>query len=368
MITNLLIPNRLKVIKYLILLILLIIIGGGLYITISNRDYDITHEVKVKTPRELAFNTVKNFDSWKNWINIDQKNIDLSFSESKDSDRSYLIWKDKMHQTEGQISTKAITHYSTVIQKANSKDGLAEITYKINWKFEENKDTTKITTQISAHPNFFTKINMLLSTDKTKVFIDTTSLTSLSRLKAYILNKMAVYKITIEGVNHLPTKYYTYKTEASANSPATIDKKREEILESVAHQLEASQLTPKGAPIMVYNSIDETHNSLIFSAGYPVSSDSTSVKTNDRSLINTIGGQAYLKGTLRGDYNNIPKLWEKIRVYIEENDLTEKENAKAFEILKVTSHESKNPAERVTELYVPIQEKEINSLYELNQN
>ncbi len=360
-----------KVIKYLLLLVLLILIGGGLYILISDKAYRIEEKLTIQAPRELVFEHVKDLKEWQNWVHVDQKNLNLSFSRKKDGEQSYLTWKNTKTGEEGKLSHKTITHYSTIRQNAKSESRWgARTRYTINWNFYKiGKDSTQIDVSLKAYPNYLAKIKIAFHRDHHQTYIEDRLPASLQRIDQLIHKKMAAYKLTIEGIVHRSSpQNYIYRTQASTNKPETVMNKRRKILKLLHRELDSLKINPTGSALMVYNTVDKKHQNLIFSAGYPISStvNPKNLGEND-PVIGTLEAREYLKATLQGNYSNIPKLWEKASVYMQQNDLNEDPGNQAYEVFEITATHTPNPAEWVTELYIPIQHEEISTIEEINK-
>lgn len=344
-----------KVLKYLILLILLVLIGGGLYIYVTNRDFTVTQQISVKAPRELVFNQVKDFSKWKEWVSYEQKDLNLSFSDKKDTKDAYLTWAVKSESKEGKLQHLEITHYSKVEQEAENKNGLKETGYTLNWEFKKINDSTEVFLTIEGKPKFFTKINIILGRDSTRTFLNKMAERSLVNLRDFVYKKMEAYSVNIEGIRQSSHQTYIYTSQASPNTPSVIEKKRALATTRLKDSLEGIGISTTGPALMIYNSIDKEHHNLIVSFGFPIHPDIDFENLGENFMVGTLEEHRYLKGILRGNYTHIPKLWEKARVYMRQNHLEENTTHKAYEVYKVTAKDSKNPADWVTELYIPIQ-------------
>ena len=62
-----------------------------------------------------------------------------------------------------------------------------------------------------------------------------------------------------------------------------------------------------------------------------------------------------LKTTLKGNYTNLPKAWETANTYISKNTLM-RSSINQFEIYLTDPEKTPNPADYITEIYIPIEE------------
>lgn len=57
---------------------------------------------------------------------------------------------------------------------------------------------------------------------------------------------------------------------------------------------------------------------------------------------------------MKGNYKHLPEAYTKGRQYMEENDLQADPNGKMFEVYVTDPEETPNPANWLTEIYIPI--------------
>lgn len=62
-----------------------------------------------------------------------------------------------------------------------------------------------------------------------------------------------------------------------------------------------------------------------------------------------------LKTTLKGNYTNLPKAWEAAQKHVAENNIQQSDMF-PFEIYQTDPDNVPNPANWVTEIYIPIKE------------
>ena len=98
---------------------------------------------------------------------------------------------------------------------------------------------------------------------------------------------------------------------------------------------------------------NEQQGTAIYSTGIPVREEViTPIDSN--ILCAFLERQKTVKTTLRGDYSNLKKAWETGYKYIADNNLETDESSPAFEIYKSEPTLQPNPAEWITEIYIPI--------------
>ena len=96
------------------------------------------------------------------------------------------------------------------------------------------------------------------------------------------------------------------------------------------------------------------NGTFIMSNGIPVK-EKIVITGDTYILCDYIPKLSALKTTLKGNYNNLPEAWEKTMKFIAENDI-EQSDIKPFEIYTTDPVNVSNPADWITEIYVPIKE------------
>jgi effector-binding domain-containing protein len=66
--------------------------------------------------------------------------------------------------------------------------------------------------------------------------------------------------------------------------------------------------------------------------------------------------QRVIKTTLKGDYTNLEEAWDRAYAYLDENNLQADEDKQSFEVYRTTNETTLNPANWVTEIYIPLKD------------
>ena len=96
-------------------------------------------------------------------------------------------------------------------------------------------------------------------------------------------------------------------------------------------------------------SVSET---VIMSNGIPVS-EKVTITDDSGVLCGYIPKTKVLKTTLKGNYTNLSKAWTESMNYLAENNL-EQSDIKPFEIYTNDPGDFPNPADWITEIYIPL--------------
>ena len=162
---------------------------------------------------------------------------------------------------------------------------------------------------------------------------------------------MEQFSINVDGITNYSGTYYLYNTTAAKQSE--IGDKMGPMFEQIVSFMETNNLRMAGKPFTIINQIDEGNATVIFSAAIPVR-ERIITPEGSPVVAGYLDNSTSVKTTLRGNYDNLPKAYEKAQEYLEENDLQPNPNANMFEVYVTDPDEVPNPAQWVTEIYMPI--------------
>lgn len=134
-----------KFLKYLLIIVALLLIGGYFYISSQSDDYDVSRSKLINAPISKVFNTVNDIKTWEKWgpwhdqdptikVTYGEKTIGLGASSS---------WTGK--DSPGKMETIKIIPNKTIVQKMQFGDLEPS---EIIWNFEEAEGGTKVTWQM----------------------------------------------------------------------------------------------------------------------------------------------------------------------------------------------------------------------------
>ncbi len=217
-----------------------------------------------------------------------------------------------------------------------------------------------ITLKVKGKLDFWTKTLQLINQEDPVENLTHEIEKNIDFLKDYISEKMKVYSINIDGIKNEKEKTFIYTTLASKNNPELITAKRKIEFEKLLLFIEEQHLSADGPAFIIFNKIDKNQGNVIISFCQPIKiTDDFKINEEENEVfIGKLENQKVIKSTLKGDYKNIPKLWEATKTYMIENRLKQDSTLQTYEVHKTTEENSKNPADWITELYIPLQEKE----------
>lgn len=335
-----------KALKYILLLLLILIIGFSIYIAVQPNSFEVTRTRNIKAPQEVLYNKIIDFETWKDWsswIEADPE-MKLTFPEKHEGVGGSYSWEDK--DGVGTMTTVAANPHNSITQEMQ----IAEFPKSdVSWKLESKEDgSTDVTWSISGKnlPFGFKLVSTLMG--GMEKLIGPNYERSLEKLDSITQKDMKRFEVTINGITEYGGGYYLYKT-TNANSQ-NISTKMGENFGAIMMFMGKNGIKQSGMPLTVYN--DMSSADVIMSNGIPVKEKITLPEGSDVS-INFIPNIKVLKTTLKGNYTNLSKAWEETMAYLVKNNLEQSEE-KPFEIYTTDPGNYPNPADWVTEIYIPI--------------
>lgn len=349
-----------KLLKYLFLLIILLLIGSAAYVALMNGKYEFEENIEAASPRSLLFNQVDNLKNWENWFQQKDGKTEIIYSDNPKGEGAHVRWINKSKNLKAELATREVITNSRIRQEASSEGRLAKTHYTLIWDFEQEADSSQINVHIKARQNFWSKAFNLIGKEKDlEKELKEKSAANLQKLKNKVLDDMKVYAVNVDGVKTIEAQNYLYISQATKNSPDLIAGVQEKLLLQLQENIENRNITHEGLPMIIFNSRDFNNDNAIISVALPVSDSLDFDDPQNKILKGNLPDHKAVKATLKGNYKNISELWEAVENYISENQLEKDEEINPFEILKTTSAQTENPAEQLTELYIPIKEVEL---------
>ena len=343
-----------KKLKYLFLLVLMIVVAGAIYVATLDNSYDVMRAKVMKAPLEVVFNNVndyKNWPSWSPWLEKDTLSK-LSYGEITSGKGASYSWKsDNKNVGEGSMETIDATSLESINQRMKSiKPWDSES--NIFWTFKPVEEGTEVTWGMNGELDFGEKAYMSLKGGMDKM-VGPYYEKGLFKLDSVLQVNMKKYSIDIKGITTRGGGYYLYNTTSCKMDE--MSKKMTEMMPIVAMYIEKNKITMAGPPFTLYHQFDPDNNAVIFSCAVPVAEK---VITDKESGIQTGMLKPFkaVKATLNGDYENLKETWETAYKYLTDNKLEPLIGTPALEVYLTDYMTTPNPANWVTEIYVPVRE------------
>ncbi len=336
-----------KALKYILLLLLVAIIGFSIYVAVQPNSFEVTRTKTINAPQEVIYNNVidfKNWESWNSWVE-EKPETKITLSEQTKGVGGSYSWEDE--DGIGTMKTTATTPNSSITQEMQFADFP---TNDVTWDLKKNDDgSTDVTWTISGKdlPFVFKAFSTVMGGMEKQIGPHYER--GLTMLDSVLQEDMKCYNIDINGITEYGGGFYLYKT-TNANSQ-NISTKMSENFGALMQFMGENGIKQNGMPLTVYNSMSSPD--VIMSNGIPVK-ERINIPADSDVSINFIPKIKVLKTTLKGNYTNLPTAWEATMKHLADNNLEQSSEHMPFEIYTTDPGNYPNPADWVTEIYIPI--------------
>ena len=321
-----------------------------MYIAVQPNSYEVTRSRTIKAPASVIYNNVidlKNWEAWSPWVEKEPSTVIILGEQTNGVNGAYN-WIDKDGQGAMKITDANLnTSINLSMQFVNFPPS------NISWTFESNEDgTTKVNWNIASEnlPFGFKAYTAFSGSMEEQIGPDFER--GLEKLDSVITKSMKVFHVKIDGVTEYDGGFFMYKTTSatSTNISQVVGNKYSKIM---AYMM-ANNIAANGMPFTIYNDMVAEDGPINMSNAIPVK-NKVEVPRESEILCGYLPKASVLKTTLKGNYSNLPKAWETAMAYIAENNLVQSD-IKPFEIYTNDPGNFPNPANWITEIYIPIEE------------
>jgi len=337
-----------KIIKYILLLLLILVIGFSIYIAVQPNSFNVTRTKTINAPQSVIYNNVidfKNWESWNSWIEANPETKIMLSNQTKGVDGSYS-WEDE--DGIGTMKTIATTLNSSITQEMQFADFPKN---DVTWNLKPNDNgTTEVTWTISGKdlPFGFKAFSAVMGGMEKQIGPHYER--GLTMLDSVLQDEMKVYSINVEGTTQHSGGYYLYNTTSCKFSE--FEQNMKEMLPKVGAYALTHNVTMAGPPFILYHKWDEENDAVIFSCCVPTNSkmisDEPGILTGQLKSFRTV------KTVLKGNYDNLRSAWEATMKYIADNNLEMIEAGPMLETYLTDPMSQPNPAKWITEIYVAV--------------
>lgn len=339
-----------KILKYLLFLILIIIIGSAIYFGTKDGTYDIQDSTIINAPPEVVFgkvNDYKNWEKWGPWKKEDARTT-FTYAEKTSGEGASYSWSG---DTKGSMTTTKVIPNKEIEQKIVLKTPTGEHTSIMYWIFDEVENGTKVTWGMKGEHALIDKAYQSLKGYNYDSRVHRMNKIGLEGLATEVVEDMKQYVINVDGVTQYGGGYYMYTTSVAKQDE--LETKTKPMMNEVMGFVTKNKLNMAGNPFTIYNQIDDANNTVIFSTGVPVKEQ---VITPEGSPVvcGFMNPVSAVKTTLKGNYKHLAEAYTKAKQYMEKNDLEIDPDGKMFEVYLTDPEKVPNPAHWLTEIYIPI--------------
>ncbi|PPK95895.1 effector-binding domain-containing protein [Nonlabens xylanidelens] len=339
-----------KAFKYIFILILIVIIGGAIYFSLKDGKYDITESRIIAAPPSLIYDQLADFKEWENWNPWleDEEITSTMGTQTKGVDGNYSFTDPYGN---GKMTITGIEPNKYVAMNMFYDNGMTSSNSDVIMDLERVENGTKITWNIKGEQGLLDKVMTTVLGFNMEDEIKPKYTAGLENLDNYVNNQMSVHQVHVDGIIETGGGYFLYMSSSTKREKLQIVKSQ--MLQNIMSYMNRNNIDMYGMPRVVYEKIDPTNNSVLFSAALPVENREITA-TNSNILSSYQEPGKAVKITLNGAYSNLAEAWRKGEEFISQNGLV-KAIASPYEIYKTDPMLTPNPADYRTEIYIPIE-------------
>ena len=344
-----------KFLKYFLLLILVVIVAGAVYFGAQDGKFDVAATKDLKVPQQLAFQTADDFqtwDKWGPWMKLDP-DVAMTYGDTLQGVGANYSWSSEHPGVgDGSMKTIAITDNESIDQKITFNSPMGDSESDVYWRFEPGPDnTTRVTWGMKGEMGLMEKVFMAFQSEPFEESIKSMYEEGLANMETHIMDQMKSHNVNFDGIVEYGGGYYLYMTASS--DKAGLASKMGPISGKIGAYLHSNGLTPSGMPFTTYHQVDEQTGQMIFSSAMPIK-ERVITAAGSEVLCGYIPPLTAVKTTLKGNYDYLENAYNNALDYIQEKALTIDPEQPKFEIYSNDPGMFPNPADWITEVYIPI--------------
>jgi len=330
-----------RILKYLLLLVLLLLIGTAVFVATQKGAFGVRQTRVVRASRASAFAYVNDFRNWPAWFSPADKPHFPAVTSGRGGSFSW-----DGDQGEGSLRTNFAKENDSLAQTAD----WGGFPGHVSWKFrDKGLNQTEITVTASGKFGFGQKIRSTLSggpQEKMATIFEN----GMENLDRHLIKETGTYKIEVAGEVVKTGAYYLRQSITS--TIAEMPRNQRIMRSNLTYFFTKNNLRLYGKPFVLYDFYDPAHKLTRFSFGMPIRQQAFTMPGSDISSGRLEPFRA-VKVTLTGDYSHLAEAYAKADAFIRDNHL-HKSGTAALEWYRVGKENGKSPSQWVTDVYIPV--------------
>lgn len=338
-----------KVLKYVLIFILIVLIAGAIFVAVQPGTYDISRSRTINAPQKVVNNYITDYTRWPDWSPWLQQEPDavITYGDKTSGVDASYSWKGEK-LGEGSMETVYISKDS--ISQRIKFISPYESSAMVYWTTEAQENSTKVTWGMQGEMGFMEKAYAMLGGGMDNM-LGPDYERGLEKLDSVIVSGMKIYSLTDNGTVSHGGGYYLYVTTSARQSE--VGDKMGPMFAEIQAFTEKNNIDMAGMPFTLYHQWDEEAGTAMFSTCIPVKEKIITLEGSN-VLCGYIEPHTYYKTTLKGDYANLQEAWEKSVAHLKAAGYEENQEVPPFEVYVNDPMEHPNPADWTTEIYIPV--------------
>jgi len=340
-----------RFLKYFLLFLLIVIVAASIYLAALDGTYDVKRTRFIPADPEVVFNDLNDYRNWADWgpWYEEDSTIVATYAENTVGVGGSYSWT--AMDGEGEMRRLVSDPNERIESEILFKTPFGDMGSDVYWILEAKEGGTDLTWGMKGEMPFLTRF-MASSMEEQMGPMEERGL---ELFEANIKKKMGVYRIENKGVTDYSGGFYLYVTASSQISD--MNPKFRVMMQQVLDYAETNGVRLTGSPFAIYHKFNQEHGTTMFSVGYPVS-ERVIVESDSDVVSGFMKRGSYFKTVLTGSYDHSKEAWESAVAGASELGAYEAvENGEPFEIYVKQVDDTPNPAEWITEIFIPVRLK-----------
>jgi hypothetical protein len=338
-----------KILKYLFLLLLLLSVGGSVFIATQKSNFTTVKSIVIKTPKTSVYNYLNDNKNFKDWFVFDKNNssVNIEYSKNPSGAGSFYSWSGS--EGEGKTTKFLTKENDSIVQKTELDGAISESVLKL-------KDTiggTKVTCISKGEMSFYNKLNSFLTGGVNKAIGRKLEL-SLNNLDKSLVYELNTFSVNSNGVVYKKGCYYLKHTINTKLSRLNYNVKI--LIPYLIDFSNKNNISISGKPFILYNSIDESKEISNISVCLPIKRRIFTSSGSD-IVCNELEEYTAFKTTLNGDHSHRKTAWKKAKDFINKNNETLEKSIPLLEVYNRSYIDGLSPSKWQTTIYIAIKSK-----------
>lgn len=337
-----------RILKYIVLLVLLILLAFTVYVWTKKEAYSVTRSKVINLDKTALFHFVNDYQNWESFYQAGP-DAKVSYPDNSVGTGSSFHWSGSGGN--GYIKTIYLKENDSIAQKI-SRDGKLSSAYIT---FKDTVGGTRITWNSSGELDFMGKLKSVFSGGfEQKLGSDFDKI--LTELTKVLDKEITTYSIDIAGIVDVAhQKYIRRKEESKISDFYTVLQKTMPLLVDFVAE---NNIKTNKQKFVVFDNYDTAKNNVTFSIATTLTENIYTTPESEFT-VDSIQPHQALKIILKGDYSHSKKAWDKGFDYLKKNNLEQNRNGAFREVYLKSRNEVKQPSQWLTEMYIPVKQQAV---------
>jgi effector-binding domain-containing protein/uncharacterized protein YndB with AHSA1/START domain len=337
-----------RILKYFLILVLIVLVAASIYLASLDGTYDVKRTRLIKADPEVVFNDLNDYRNWAEWGPWYEQDstIAVTYSDKTMGEGAFYSWTSD--EGDGEMRTLHTQPYERIDSEILFKTPFGEMASDLYWILKETEEGTELTWGIKGEMPFLTRFMAGGMEEQMGPMEER----GLELFDENLQRKLKVHSIEGMGIVDYSGGFYLYVSASSRISD--LNDRFGPMMEEVSNYAKEKGIRLTGSPFAIYHKYDVENGTSMFSVGYPVS-ERIITEAGSNVLTGFMDRGRYYKTVLKGSYSYSGEAWDYAMSQADQVEGFRLDEAgEPFEIYAKLPADTPNPAELVTEIYVPV--------------